>query len=60
MENSEDTVRDVMKDRLRAMVIEFISKGNDNIDDINEFVCKLADEAFSVCGIPEKEQDEAW
>jgi len=53
-----DTVRDVMKDRIRGLLAEFL-RGFPDID-FNELVCDIADEAFSVCGISEKEQDEEW
>ena len=54
----EDTVRDVMKDRLRDVLADYCGIPMINVN--TELVCDLADEAFSVCGISEKEQDEVW
>ena len=53
-----NTVRDVMKDRIRDLLEEYLDHkpGFDRY----ELVCDIADEAFSVCGISEKEQDEEW
>jgi len=53
---SGNTVRDVMKDRMRDLLKEY-NLGN---IDLTDLVANIADEAFSVCGIPEKEQDEEW
>ena len=55
----ENTLRDVMKDRLRSVLAERFDL-KEYFDIINELVCDLADEVFSVCGISEKEQDERW
>jgi len=59
----EDTLRDVLEDRLKDILMELIGKGiygiyPDNI--ILEYVRKVADEAFSACGISKREQDEEW
>lgn len=54
----ETTVRDVMKDRLVDALSEHIPPLR--FTDLYEIACELADEAFSVCGISEKEQDEPW
>lgn len=58
-----ETVRDIMKTRLKDAFLEFIRKGRfDHHQEgtINSFIAEIADEAFSVCGIPEKEQNEEW
>jgi hypothetical protein len=55
---TENTVRDVMKDRMR-----YLLAGYHKIDVLEvdaDLVATLTDEAFSVCGIPVKEQDEEW
>ena len=55
------TVREVMEHRIKDAVVEFISKGryeHHKIVHITTFASELAAEAFSVCGIPEKEQKE--
>ena len=54
-----NTVRDVMKDRIRDLLSGYFY----NIDILEvdaDLVAKIADEAFSVCGISEKEQDKEW
>ena len=53
-----NTVRDVMKDRIRELLADY--NGIPMIDVNNDLVCDITDEAFSVCGISEKEQDEEW
>jgi len=53
-----NSVRDVMKDRIRDVLADHC--GIPMIDVNTELVCDIADEAFSVCGISEKEQDEEW
>ena len=55
---NNNTVRDVMKDRIRDLLADYC--GIPMIDVNNDLVCDIADEAFSVCGISEKEQDEEW
>ena len=54
-----DSVRDVMKDRMRSLLRshEGVNLGENAI---YELACDIADEAFSVCGISAKEQDEPW
>ena len=49
-----DTIREVMIDRIRDIIIEYFDEASDDL------VTDLADEAFSVCGISEKEQGEEW
>ena len=58
-EQDFDTVRDVMEDRMRNLLRahEGINLGEDAI---YELACDIADEAFSVCGISAKEQEEPW
>jgi len=57
-----DTVRDVMKDRIRNLLEEYFKSYmiaySGNVD--ADLIANIADEAFSVCGISEKEQDEEW
>jgi len=57
-----DSVRDVMKDRMRDLLDEYFKNimiaYSGKADD--DLVANIADEAFSVCGISEKEQDEEW
>lgn len=57
-----NTVRDVMKDRIRDLLEEYfdnyVAGYSGTID--ADLVANIADEAFSVCGISEKEQDEEW
>ena len=53
-----NSVRDVMKDRVRDLLAEYHKIDLLEVDD--DLVANLADEAFSVCGISEKEQDEPW
>ena len=53
-----NTVRDVMKDRIRDLLAEYYHI--DTLDVDADIVCSITDEAFSVCGISEKEQDEEW
>ena len=59
-----NTVRDVMKDRIRDLLAEYYHnqsiKPFDTLDVDADLVTSIADEAFSVCGISEKEQDEEW
>jgi hypothetical protein len=52
------TVRDVMKDRVRDLLAEYHRVDILEVD--ANLVANIADEAFSVCGISEKEQDEEW
>jgi len=52
------SVRDVMKDRMRDLLAEHFKIGFDEVD--TDLVIAITEEAFSVCGIPEKEQDESW
>jgi len=53
-----NTVRDVMKDRIRDLLAGYFRI--DNLDVDADLVANIADEAFSVTGISEKEQDEEW
>jgi hypothetical protein len=53
-----NTVRDIMKDRIRSLLAEFYHI--DTLDVDADIVASIADEAFSVCGINKKEQDEEW
>jgi len=58
-----NTVRDVMKDRIRDLLAGYFKThiptlGITQID--ADLVANIADEAFSVVGISEKEQDEEW
>lgn len=54
----DNTVRDVMKDRIRDLLAEYYRIEMFEVDAV--LVGDIADEAFSVCGISEKEQDEEW
>jgi len=54
----EDSVRDVMKDRIRDLIAWYYHVDLLEVD--ADFVANIANEAFSVCGISEKEQDERW
>lgn len=54
----ENTVRDVLKDRIRDLLAEYFKISELEVD--AELIGQIADEAFSVCGIPEREQDEPW
>ena len=53
-----DSVRDVMKDRIRDLLAEHHKIDVLEVD--ADLVGNITDEAFSVCGISEKEQDEDW
>ena len=53
-----NTVRDVMKDRIRDLLAEHYRIEMFEVDAV--LVGDITDEAFSVCGISEKEQDEEW
>lgn len=53
-----DTVRDVMEDRMTDVVAEYCKVARLDVDP--KFVAAIVEEAFSVCGISEKEQEESW
>ena len=57
-----NSVHDVMKDRMRDLLDEYFKNAlaaySGEVDD--DLVANIADEAFSVCGISEKEQGEEW
>jgi len=53
-----NSIRDVMKDRIRDILAEYYKIDPVEVD--ADIVCSISDEAFSVCGINEKEQDEPW
>jgi len=55
---SNATVRDVMLTRMTGLLTKFFP--DMGMDRLAELVIEVADEAFSVCGIPEKEQQEEW
>jgi len=44
----EDRIKDTLKDHVPLWCID------------DDLVSDIADEVFSVCGIPEKEQEEEW
>jgi len=54
----ENSVRDVLKDRIRNLLAEYFKISDTEVD--AELVGQITDEAFSACGISEKEQDEPW
>ena len=47
-----------MKDRIRDILAEYHEVRSEEVD--IDLVITITEEAFSVCGIPEKEQDEKW
>jgi len=53
-----NSVRDVMKDRIRDLLAEHFEIDIDEVDD--DLIYQITEEAFSVCGISDKEQDEEW
>ena len=56
---NNNTIRDIMKDRIREVLSNYFY----NVDVLEvdaDLVATLADEAFSICGISEKEQDTKW
>lgn len=61
-----NTVREVMIDRIRDTLNGYLVEVIDPfflrplLDVDSDLVTDLADEAFSVCGISEKEQKEEW
>lgn len=56
-----NSVRDIMKDRIKDVLNETNNIYSSNcISDLDGLVNEITDEAFSVCGIPEKEQNEKW
>ena len=60
---SRETVREVLKDRLKAVLEEKIGNlpaGSAGENVITELAGKLADEAVSALGIRESELDELW
>ena len=58
------TLRNVMHDRFMQATKELFGLGPEcqciGLEKVEKFVEDLVSEAFSVCGIPEKEQDEPW
>ena len=57
------TLREVMEDRIKDTLAEYYIHINDDHASglsYTELIRELTDEAFSVCGIPEKEQEEEW
>jgi len=58
----KDSVKKVMKDRFLDVLKEHL--GDKYLSSypglIHKLVTDLVVEAFSVCGIPEKEQEEEW
>lgn len=53
VDRNYDTVRDIIKDRIKDL-LEGYNLGK---IDLTTLVCKIADEAFSVCGIGMKKRD---
>ncbi|MEW6613967.1 MAG: hypothetical protein AB1401_00625 [Thermodesulfobacteriota bacterium] len=53
-----NSVRDVMKDSIREVLAQNYNISTEEVD--TDLVAHLADEAFRVCGIGDKEQDELW
>lgn len=58
MSNPDATVRDVMLDRMLSAVVETCPYIG--MDALGNLAIELSDIAFSVCGISDKEQEEAW
>ena len=56
---NNNTIRDIMKDRIRDVLSNYFY----NVDVLEvdaDLVATLADAAFSICGVSEKEQDTKW
>lgn len=53
-----NSVREVMESRIRDILAEDHKIDQREVDP--DLVVTIVDEAFSVCGISEKEQDEPW
>ena len=54
----KNSMRDEMKDRIREVLAGYYKIDPVEVD--TDIVCVISDEAFSVCGISEKEQDKPW
>jgi hypothetical protein len=52
----EHSMRDKMKDGIREILAQYYKIDPLEVD--ADLVCSISDEAFSVCAISEKEQDE--
>jgi len=55
---SNETIQDVMLTRMTGLLTGFFP--DMGMDRLAELAIEVTDEAFSVCGIPEREQQEEW
>ena len=53
-----NSIRDELKDRVRELLAGYCKIDPVEVD--ADIVCSISDEAFSVCGISEKEQDKPY
>ena len=58
LKDDPETVRDVMFQRMNKLLL--ITVPTLGMDQHAQLVIEIADEAFSVCGISDKEQEEDW